>query len=314
MPMTFDLDDIEISLREPALHDLLGQIPVPIDVSTGAVDRLHVSTVSDFFGRLFLVSCNGRGALVHRGERRVAQDHARTMILSVVTSGHSTFRQDNVVSDAGRGDVVAYCSTKPYSATFDNVAKHTFMIDYAALDLPAGVVESHVGHRINRGHVLGGIVARYLVDLGTHAIYLPDADRQALEQPTIDLLRALFTTTAGDETRAREPLHATLGVRMIEYLKMHLRDPDLNISRLAREHGISERYAYLILSRSGITLADWLRTQRLAGAARDLANTTHRQDTIAAIAYSWGFPDQANFTRAFRRFYGMSPREYRRTQ
>jgi len=50
MPMTFDLDDIEISLREPALHDLLGQIPVPIDVSTGAVDLLHVSTVSDFFG------------------------------------------------------------------------------------------------------------------------------------------------------------------------------------------------------------------------------------------------------------------------
>jgi len=314
MPTTFDLDDIEISLREPALHDLLGQIPVPIDVSTGAVDLLHVSTVSDFFGRLFLVSCNGRGALVHRGERRVTQDHERTMMLSVVTSGRSTFHQDNVVSDAGRGDVVAYCSTKPYSATFDNVAKHTFMIDYAALDLPDGVVESHVGHRINRGHVLGGIVARYLVDLGTHAIYLPDADRQALEQPTIDLLRALFTTTAGDETRAREPLHATLGVRMVEYLKMHLRDPDLNIASVAREHGISERYAYLILSRSGITLADWLRTQRLAGAARDLATTTHPHEPIAAIAYSWGFPDQANFTRAFRRVYGISPREYRRTQ
>jgi AraC-like DNA-binding protein len=314
VPTTFDLDDIEISLREAALHDLLGQIPVPIDVSTGAVDRLHVSTVSDFFGRLFLVSCNGRGALVHRGERRVAQDHERTMMLSVVTSGHSTFHQDNVVSDAGRGDVVAYCSTKPYSATFDNVAKYTFMIDYGALDLPDGVVESHVGQRINRGHVLGGIVSRYLVDLGSHAIYLPDADRQALEQPTIDLLRALFTATAGDETRAREPLHATLGVRMLEYLKMHLCDSDLNISRVAREHGISERYAYLILSRSGITLADWVRTQRLAGAARDLANTTHRQDTIAAIAYSWGFPDQANFTRAFRRVYGISPREYRRTQ
>jgi AraC-like DNA-binding protein len=36
--------------------------------------------------------------------------------------------------------------------------------------------------------------------------------------------------------------------------------------------------------------------------------------TIAAIAYSWGFPDQANFTRAFRKVYGTSPREYRRTQ
>jgi AraC-like DNA-binding protein len=49
-------------------------------------------------------------------------------------------------------------------------------------------------------------------------------------------------------------------------------------------------------------------------AARDLAKTTHPHDTIAAIAYSWGFPDQANFTRAFRRVYGISPREYRRTQ
>jgi AraC-like DNA-binding protein len=101
---------------------------------------------------------------------------------------------------------------------------------------------------------------------------------------------------------------------MVEYLKMHLRDPDLNIARVAHEHGISERYAYLILSRSGITLADWLRTQRLAGAARDLANTTHPHDTIGAIAYSWGFPDQANFTRAFRKVYGTSPREYRRTR
>src|SRR5260370_2024753 len=130
------------------------------------------------------------------------------MMLSVVTSGHSTFHQDNVVCDAGRGDVVAYCSTKPYSATFDNVAKHTFMIDYGALDLPDGIVESHVGQRINRGHVLGGIVARYLADLGSHAIYLPDADRQALPQPTIDLLRALFTTTAVHATPARDPLPA----------------------------------------------------------------------------------------------------------
>lgn len=312
MPITFDLDDIEVSLREPALHDLLGQIPVPIDVSTGAVDRLHVSTVSDFFGRLFLVSCTGRGAVVHRGEPRVRQDHERTMMISLVTSGHSVFHHDNRVSDAGRGDVVPYCSTKPYSATFDDVAKHTFMVDYSALGLPDHVIEAQLGRTINTGHVLGRIVSRYLADLGSHAIYLPEADRQALEQPTIDLLRALFTSTAGDETRAREPLHATLAVRIVEYCKMHLKDPELNITRVAREHGISERYAYLILSRSGITLADWLRTQRLEGAARDLARTDQPPDSIATIAHSWAFPDHANFTRAFRRQYGVSPSESRR--
>jgi len=47
MPMTFDLDDIEISLREPALHDLIGSDTGADRRVTGAVDRLHVSTVSE---------------------------------------------------------------------------------------------------------------------------------------------------------------------------------------------------------------------------------------------------------------------------
>ena len=99
----------------------------------------------------------------------------------------------------------------------------------------------------------------------------------------------------------------------LQYLKTHVRDPDLTVSRLAREHGISERYAYLVLSRQGISPADWIRTRLLTGAARDLLRPAAKTPTITEIAYSWGFPDQSNFTRAFRRHYGMSPREYRRT-
>ena len=100
MPMTFDLDTIEPALREPALRELLSQNPVPIDVSTGGPDRLHVTTTADFFGSLFMVSCNGRGAMVHRGERRAAEDHQRTMMLSVVASGNSVFRHNDTISDA----------------------------------------------------------------------------------------------------------------------------------------------------------------------------------------------------------------------
>jgi len=312
MPMSFDLDSIEPAEREPALRELLQQNPVPIDVSTIPVDELHVSTTADYFGRLFMVSCNGRGAIVHRGAHRVDEDHERTMMLSVVTSGTSVFQHNDTITDASRGDVVPYSSAQPYSATFDNVAKHTFMVDYDALELPEGVLDYQLGQLINRGHTLGSIVARYLVDLGSHAVYLPDAERQALERPTLEMLRALFAVTAGDDYRAREPLHESLGVRMIEYLKMHLRDPDLNMARLAKEHGISERYAYLILSKHGITLGDWVRSQRLEGAARELIRDDGAKRTIAEIAYSWGFPDQANFTRAFRRLFSESPREYRK--
>ncbi|WP_328360580.1 helix-turn-helix domain-containing protein [Mycobacterium sp. NBC_00419] len=143
-------------------------------------------------------------------------------------------------------------------------------------------------------------------------MHLPDAERHALERPTLELLRALFTTTAGDEDLARDSLHNSLDVRLVQYLRAHLRDPDLTIGRLAREHGISERYTYLILSRQGISPADWIRSQRLSGAADDLVRPLAKPPSIAEIASTWGFPDQANFTRAFRRTYGVSPREYRR--
>ncbi|WP_288049368.1 AraC family transcriptional regulator [Nocardia sp.] len=311
MPLMFDLDTVAVDEREPALRDLLEQNPVPIDVSTGGVDRLRVATTADFFGSLFMVSCSGRGAMVHRDEKRVGQDHERTMMLSVVASGHSVFRHNNTITDATRGDIVPYSSMRPYSATFDDVAKHTFMIDYTSLGLPERAIEYQLGRSVSRRHTLGHIVTRYLIDLGTNAVYLPEADRRALERPTLELLRALFTTTAGDDDRAREHLHASLDVRLIEYLKMHLRDPELSVARLAREHGISERYVYTILARNGITFADWVRAQRLHGAAADLARTTTPQQSIAAIAHTWGFPDHANFTRAFRRTHGMSPREYR---
>src|ERR1700687_2730713 len=158
--------------------------------STGAVDRLHVSTVSDFFGRLFLVSCTGRGAVVHRGEPRVRQDHERTMMISLVTSGHSIFHHDNCVPDAGRGDVVAYCSTKPYSATFDDVAKHTFMLDYSALGLPDHVAEGPT----RSDH-------QYRSCVGPHRFPLPRRPR--LPRALSARSRQTSTRTADDRSAAR---------------------------------------------------------------------------------------------------------------
>lgn len=313
MAVLFDLDDVEKEAREATLHDLMSLLPLPIDVRTRSVETLHVSTVSDFFGSIFLMSCDGRGALVERGEKRARQDHERTLLLSVVAHGTSRLQQNDTCSDIGKGDLILYSSTTPYRATFDNVGKYTYMIPYRALAVPDHILHAQLARRLTGRDPLALVVSRYLKDLAANAVHLPEPDRQALEQPTVDLIRALLTSTAGDEFRAREPLHESLGTRMIEYAKMHISDPDLSIAKLSREHGISERYAYLILAKSGINLSDWVRKQRLTRAAEELSREGSRE-TISGLAHRWGFPDHANFTRAFRREYGMSPRDYRRNQ
>lgn len=73
MPLTFDLDAIEADQRQPELQELLLQNRFPIDVSTGSLDQVRVATTAESFVGLFMVSCDGRSAFVHRGERRVSR-------------------------------------------------------------------------------------------------------------------------------------------------------------------------------------------------------------------------------------------------
>lgn len=310
MPTTFDVESHDLRDRPAALAEGLARLPVALDVSAvGPMGEYGFTTATEYFGRIFLASCRGWGAEVHRDHRRVAHDHERTLLLSLATSGTAEYRQEATTIRLAAGGLVQYCSTIPFAATLNNVARHTLMIPYTAVDLPDHLIEARAGQLVDTTTPLGRIVVRYLRDLGAHGIYLPPADRLALEKPTLDLLRALLSTNSAPTARARDPLHATLGIRMQDYLRVHLREPDLNIGRVATAHGISERYAYLVLAQQGISLGDWLRSERLRGAARELLASPDA--TIATVSAMWAFPDHANFTRAFRRAVGMSPREYR---
>jgi AraC-like DNA-binding protein len=77
---------------------------------------------------------------------------------------------------------------------------------------------------------------------------------------------------------------------LIDYLNHHLRDRDLTIAKVALAHNISERYAYLLLARQGITFGDSVRTHRLAGAAQSLRD--HSDTTIGRIAINGHSPTQ----------------------
>src|SRR5260370_34573155 len=85
----------------------------------------------------------------------------------------------------------------------------------------------------------------------------------------------------------------------------------LGAAQVAAAHHISERHLYNILGASGITLADWIRKQRLERCRNDIAASASHATPIASIARRWGFTDPSSFTRMFKNAYGMSPPESR---
>lgn len=93
-------------------------------------------------------------------------------------------------------------------------------------------------------------------------------------------------------------------------VRRRIGDSSLDSGTIARACGISVRYLHELFRDADTTLGEWIRDQRLE-ACREALGDRFGNETVAEIAYRWGFSGQAQFSRAFRAQFGVPPREYR---
>jgi AraC-like DNA-binding protein len=129
--------------------------------------------------------------------------------------------------------------------------------------------------------------------------------RQLLDLLALALKADERTLTSGSST-VREA-HLT---RIECFIRKRLGDCDLDPDGIASGCGISTRYLHELFRDTNQTLGSWIRDQRLEACRELLADTANRQ-TVAEIAYRWGFSDQAQFSRAFKAHFGVPPKDYR---
>ncbi|WP_258056241.1 helix-turn-helix domain-containing protein [Streptomyces sp. Ru62] len=68
----------------------------------------------------------------------------------------------------------------------------------------------------------------------------------------------------------------------------------------------------MLLSEAGLSLEQWLLTERLGKAREMLAAPRYDRLTVAAIATRCGFSSPSHFSRRFQAAYGAAPSEWRR--
>jgi len=91
-------------------------------------------------------------------------------------------------------------------------------------------------------------------------------------------------------------------------LPSYLDDKIPTVAEVAEMAGISIRSFQRKLSNAGVSYSDLLDRVRFENASKLLRGT---DDKIIDVAFSSGYTDPAHFTRAFRRFTGVTPREFR---
>ncbi|QJT00166.1 helix-turn-helix domain-containing protein [Streptomyces asoensis] len=204
---------------------------------------------------------------------------------------------------------------EPFRAT-------TFLVPADLLGLAESDVRRIARTPVARASRLGTLLSPLLSDLARATAEARPPVGEMLAWNAVNLLATLAAEQLGTAVPGTRGTPEGLGTpgahspvlgRVLEYVELHLTDPDLSPEVIARAHHISVRYLHKLFKDEGTTVGRWILRRRLEECRRDLMRYGRGGRTIAAVAARWGFLSATHFSRVFRSAYGMSPREWRDT-
>ena len=154
---------------------------------------------------------------------------------------------------------------------------------------------------------LGGLFAETV--RRAHAMPADSAAAEVLGRHLIELLALALDRQAETDAGAATVIRAAHLKRAQDAILRSLTDPALSPETVAAACGISKRYLHDLFGDTGTTVAQFIREARLK-AARDMLQMPGDL-SLAAVAYRFGFSDQAQFSRLFRAMFGQTPSGYR---
>ena len=262
-------------------------------------------------GQTSLTVFNNSAVRYRRERRHLARDSQEQILVSFARQSPVVFTQNGVTLDCGKGQFVIQRGLSPYEfdqrdtnelwvlklpaallrqrlRSVDRYATSVFEADVGAAGLLTDMLRALPRRLAEGGAPLREGVGACLVELLAMAL---EADERVLGS-TMSTVRAAHL------------------VRIERYVRTHLTDPRLSPDMIARGCGISVRYVHELCRSTDVTLLTWVRDLRLRACDAHLKDPT-RHESLAEIAYRWGFSDQSQFSRQYRSLFGRTPSEAR---
>lgn len=233
-------------------------------------------------------------------------DDAYRFLLPV--SGELVLRQDDQEARLAQGSGSLLTLGAPFELAHDASLRGIILsIPSQEIDGPLGrKAPLATGLDLTRG--LGRVVDAMVRSLHEERDRMTGAQFDAVSDRIVELLCML---ASGDD-RPDVPGHLREVEAMVRrYVREHAADPALTGSSMARDLGWSLRQIQLALQRVGTTPRDLIREERLRLVRDRLRCADCAYLTITDLAHACGFSSASTLSTAFRRRFGMSPREMR---
>lgn len=316
----FRSDDVPVEDRFDYWRELVGRAIAPSDISS--------EYAADFWARQRLMElgpvtvwpASFLPSGFRRSEKMVRQSDPEQYHLSLVLGGGLGLDHAGRSDTYGPRDLWLSDTSQPYDvrppAGLERRVITGVGVDFhkSLLPLPPRRVRELLGRRLPGQEGTGALLTGFLTGLDREAESLRPADAPRLGTVLLDLLAAWFAQVLEAEAALPpETRHRATTVRIRAFIRQNLHDPELSPPAIAAAHHISLSYLHRLFQEDseGETVAAWIRSRRLEGARRDLADPALQSTPIRTVAARWGLLRASDFSRAFRAAYGLTPKEYR---
>lgn len=271
----------------------------------GAITRHELAAVS-------LSHITSTTQTVLRTPLQISRASEDIFLLSIQVAGAGKLVQDDKTAYLQPGELALYDSTRPYQLLFDQD------FEQYVLSLPGSILRNrlHNAEDMTACKITSAQsgTARLLSHMVSELTDCPPSGGPSVDTSLADGLVSILVAALA-ENLGGLPLQNNTGSvrrdRIKAYVLENLRDPELNISKIAKRLDLTPSTVHRAWEGEADSLTSWIWSMRLQGAEQDLRQQAHHHRTITEIAYHWGFSSSAHFSRAFRRHFGVPPKEVR---
>jgi AraC-like DNA-binding protein len=303
-----DLDSLGAHDPSEGWREVFVRAVIPFDAHPDPEggERFHARAVRQRIGDLSLVDFQyGRGKAI-RGRREIAATDGDPLGFTVFRSGRAGHASAAGSAVLLPGQAVLWDGAQPGSfSPLSSIVGRTLMIPRDRLRAVMPNYETGIGG-LSPANPAVALLVRHLETLASLAPGLDAAARRAVADATIELVRAALGATMSERPHALRPM---LLAETRRYIGEHLSDPDLGPTSIARAHAVSVRTLHEVFESAGESVGGMIRRRRLSRCYADLVLSP--EELVMTIALRWGFRSAPHFSRAFRREFGVSPRDVR---
>lgn len=260
------------------------------------------------FGHLMVSELESCPAFYRRERQHLYKESQDSFLITMPVSGSVLFSQNDKETECAPSEFILEWSGAPYLFGYSSPSK------MLVLKVPGDMLRDRVrnpedfcAQRLSCTESGGALFMSFLNSALEQSNILSSDAALRFSEHLVDVLAGVVETSGIIASNCDSAVQHAHLKRIQNFISAHISDPELTPQGIADACGVSLRYLHLLFKQTEWTVSGWIRETRLRRCYNALLDDGNTTNSIADLAYRWGFADQAAFSRCFKNRFELTP-------